>query len=104
MRERFVVLSIGSRNIAEAQRSGVRHREDTLKRLDFGNALVGVHYRLNIQHEQGNRQTERHRHVVPARTSCTRRVSPFPASMVGVELKEERSTPYLPAESKNFLI
>jgi len=38
-REHFVVLSIRNRKIARAQRSGVRHREDALKRLDL--AMLG---------------------------------------------------------------
>jgi hypothetical protein len=43
MREHFVMPSIHSRQVACAQRSGVRHREDALKALDFGNRLLGVH-------------------------------------------------------------
>jgi len=43
MREYFVVSSIRSREVARAQRSDVRHREDTLKALDFGNSPLGGH-------------------------------------------------------------
>jgi hypothetical protein len=43
MREHFVVPSIRSREVARAQRSGVRHCEDTLKALDLGDSLLGVH-------------------------------------------------------------
>jgi hypothetical protein len=43
MREPFVVPPIRSREIAPAERSGVRHREDSLKPLDVGNSLLGVH-------------------------------------------------------------
>jgi len=43
MREHFVVPSIGSRDVACTQRSGVGHCEDALKALDFGNGLLGVH-------------------------------------------------------------
>jgi hypothetical protein len=43
VREHFVVPLIGSREVARAQRSGVRHCEDALKALDFGNGLLGVH-------------------------------------------------------------
>jgi hypothetical protein len=35
--------SIRSREVARAQRPGVRHLEDALKALDFGNRLIGVH-------------------------------------------------------------
>ena len=43
MREHFVVSSIRSREVVRAQRSFVRHCEDALKALDFGNSLLGVH-------------------------------------------------------------
>ena len=43
LREQFVVPSIGSRDVACAQRSRVRHGEDALQSLDFGNGLIGVH-------------------------------------------------------------
>ena len=43
MREHYVVPSIRSREVARAQRSGVRHCEDALKALDFGNGLLSVH-------------------------------------------------------------
>jgi hypothetical protein len=43
MREHFVVPSIRSREVAGAQRSGVRHREDALKALNFDDSLLGVH-------------------------------------------------------------
>jgi hypothetical protein len=43
MREQFVVPSIRSREVAPAQRSGVRHNEESLKTLDVGNSLLGVH-------------------------------------------------------------
>jgi len=43
MREHFVVPPIRSREVTLAQRSDVRHREDALKALDFGNGLLGVH-------------------------------------------------------------
>jgi len=43
MREQFVVPSISSREVARAQRSGVRHGEDSLQPLDFRNGLFSVH-------------------------------------------------------------
>jgi hypothetical protein len=43
MRERIVVPSVRSPEVARAQRSGVRHRENALQSLDFGNGLLGVH-------------------------------------------------------------
>jgi hypothetical protein len=43
MREHFVMSSIRSREVAPAERSGVRHCEDALKALDFGNSLLDVH-------------------------------------------------------------
>jgi hypothetical protein len=43
MREHFVVLSIRSREVALGQRSNVRHCQDALKTLDFGDSLLGVH-------------------------------------------------------------
>ena len=43
MREHFVVPPIRRREITRIQRSRVRHCVDTLKALDFGNSLLGVH-------------------------------------------------------------
>ena len=43
MREHFVVSSIRRREVARAQRPRVWLREDSLKPLDFGNNLLGVH-------------------------------------------------------------
>jgi hypothetical protein len=43
MSQHFVMSSIRSREVARAQRSGIRHCEDALKALDFGNDLLGVH-------------------------------------------------------------
>jgi len=43
MREHFIVSSIRSREVARAQPASVRHCEDALKALDFGNPLLGVH-------------------------------------------------------------
>jgi hypothetical protein len=43
MRVRLVVSSIGSRDVAWAQRSPVGHREDALQPLDFVNGPFGVH-------------------------------------------------------------
>jgi hypothetical protein len=43
MREHFVVPSIRSREVACGQRSRVRHFEDSLKVLDFGDGSVNVH-------------------------------------------------------------
>ena len=43
VRQHLVVSSIRSREVVRAQRSDVRHREDALKALDFGNRLLGVH-------------------------------------------------------------
>ena len=43
VRELLIVPSIGSREIACTQRSGIRHREDALKPFDFSNRLLGVH-------------------------------------------------------------
>jgi hypothetical protein len=42
MREHFIVPSIRSREVACAQRYGIRLREDVLKALDFGYGLLGV--------------------------------------------------------------
>jgi hypothetical protein len=47
VREHIVVPAIRSREIAQAQRSGVRHREDSLKVLDFGDGSVNVHAAQN---------------------------------------------------------
>ena len=41
--EHFVVPPIRSREIAQARRSVVRHREDALQPLDFGDGLLDVH-------------------------------------------------------------
>jgi len=43
MREHFVMSSIRRREVARLEGSGVRHCEDALKVLDFGNSLLGVH-------------------------------------------------------------
>jgi hypothetical protein len=43
LRQLLIVPPIRSREVTWAQRSGVRHREDVLKALDFGNSLLGVH-------------------------------------------------------------
>ena len=43
MREHLVVPAIRSREVAQAQRSSVRHREDALQSLDFSNGLFSVH-------------------------------------------------------------
>jgi hypothetical protein len=43
MRDLVIVPAIRSREITQAQRTGVRHFEDSLKALDFGNGLLGVH-------------------------------------------------------------
>ncbi len=53
MRERMVVPSVRSSEVACAQRSRVGHREDALQPLDFGNALFSVHPSQYL--------TERHR-------------------------------------------
>ena len=39
----FIMPPIRSREVACAQRSRVRHREDALQPLDFSNALFSVH-------------------------------------------------------------
>lgn len=43
MCEHFVMPSIRCREVAWAQRSGVRHREDALQPLNFSDGLVNVH-------------------------------------------------------------
>ena len=43
MREHFVVPSIRSREVAWAQRSVVRHSEDTFQPFDFSNGIFSVH-------------------------------------------------------------
>jgi len=43
MREHVVVPAIRSGEIAHAARSGVRHRENALQPLDFGDGPVNVH-------------------------------------------------------------
>src|ERR1019366_994434 len=43
MSEHVVVPSIGSREVAWAQRSGIGHCEDALKVLDFDDSSVNVH-------------------------------------------------------------
>jgi hypothetical protein len=52
LRKHFVVPAIRSREIARAQRSGVRHCEDALQSLDFGNGLLGVHSMSMIQQKR----------------------------------------------------
>jgi putative ribosome biogenesis GTPase RsgA len=51
--------SIRSREVASAQRSGVRHGKEALYPLDLGNSLLGVHP-VPISDISGNRQTGRH--------------------------------------------
>jgi hypothetical protein len=43
VREHLIVPPIGSREIARAQRSGVRRGEDALQPIDFSYRLLGVH-------------------------------------------------------------
>ena len=43
MRQHFVVRSIRDREVARAQRSGIRHCEEALEPLDFGDSLLSVH-------------------------------------------------------------
>ena len=43
MREQIVMPAIRSREIAEAQRSRIRHRKHAFQPLDFGNGLFSVH-------------------------------------------------------------
>jgi hypothetical protein len=43
VRKHFVVPAIRSREIAQAQRSGIRHGENALKVFDFGDGPVNVH-------------------------------------------------------------
>jgi hypothetical protein len=43
MCEHIVVPSIRSREVTNAQRSRVRHREDALQPLDFPDGLLGIH-------------------------------------------------------------
>ena len=43
MREHFIVMSISSREVARAQRTGVRHFEDSLKVFNFGDSSVNIH-------------------------------------------------------------
>jgi len=42
VREQIVVPPIHSREVACAQRSGVRHGEDALQSLDFGDGLFSI--------------------------------------------------------------
>jgi hypothetical protein len=44
VREHFIVPSIGSREVACAQWSAVRHTEDAFQPLDLGNTLFGIHW------------------------------------------------------------
>jgi hypothetical protein len=71
MGEHFVVSPIRSGEVARTQRSVVRLTKEALKSLDFVNSLLGVHP-VNIKHGRGNRQTERHLHFAPARTTCAK--------------------------------
>jgi hypothetical protein len=43
MREHLIMPSIGSREVAWAERSGIGHCEDALKVLDFDDSSVNVH-------------------------------------------------------------
>ena len=53
MRVHVVVRSIHSREVARAQRSGVRHGEDVLKPFDFDNGLFSVHSSQYLTERQG---------------------------------------------------
>jgi hypothetical protein len=53
VREHFVVSSIRSREVARTQRSSIRHREDALKALDFGNSLLRVHSSQYLTERRG---------------------------------------------------
>jgi hypothetical protein len=68
MREHFVMPSIGSREVAWAERSGVRLREDTLKPLDFGDGSVNVHA-ANLDAPATSILRIRER-IVPCRITC----------------------------------
>jgi hypothetical protein len=43
---------IRSREVACAQRSGIRHRKDTLQPLDLRNGTYDVHPRIGIANEE----------------------------------------------------
>jgi hypothetical protein len=60
MRERIVVPSVRSSEVACAQRSGVGHREDALQPLDFGDGLFGVHPLPSSGTEPERVKCERH--------------------------------------------
>ena len=53
MRERIVVPSVRSSEVACAQRSRVGHREDALQPLDFSNALFSVHRSQYLTERRG---------------------------------------------------
>lgn len=55
--------AIRSREMAQAQRTGVRHCEDSLKGARFRQWSARRPFRPNIQHERGGRQTGRHCHA-----------------------------------------
>jgi hypothetical protein len=73
----LIMPPIRSREVACAQRSRVGHREDVLQAARFQQCSVQRPFRPNIQHERGNRQTERQRHVVTARASRVQRSQRF---------------------------
>ena len=58
MREHIVVPSIGSREVALAERSGIGHCQDALQPLNFGNGLFSIHPASMIQYETRIGQTE----------------------------------------------
>jgi len=92
MREHFVVPSIRSREVAGAQRSGVRLCEDALKALDFGNGLLGVHSVTNIQHERGYRQTE----AATVFSKAIRALPIAPNNLQSQSFKKKEPTPESP--------
>jgi hypothetical protein len=59
MRVHLVVPSIRSREIVRAQQSGIRHCEDALQPLDFGNRPLSVHPPTSIANQlaSGARRT-----------------------------------------------
>ncbi|MBV8050056.1 MAG: hypothetical protein JOZ80_02635 [Acidobacteriaceae bacterium] len=44
----LIVLAIGSRDVARAQRARVGHIEDALQRFNLGNDTFDVHVRISI--------------------------------------------------------
>ena len=80
---RLVVLSIRSREVAGAQRPGIRLYEDALKVLDFGDGSVNVHgAQFGCTCDKHTRIRER---IFPCRIPCLLRCSAAPGDQINCE-------------------